>query len=63
MLFASNKSNLETGHVHLPSNSRSVFWYQGMVQRTQTILAYLYDKFPDDFNLLHISDEYTYLIV
>ena len=63
LIFANSNSNLENGHVHLPSNSRSGFGYQGMVQKTQTILAYLYNNFLDDFDFFHSSGDNTYLIV
>jgi len=63
LLFASDNSNLETGHMHLPSNSPNGFTYKGMVQRTRTILAYLYDNFLDDFDFFHISGDDVYLIV
>lgn len=61
--FASDNSNLETGHMHLPSNSPAGFTYKGMVQRTRTILSYLYDNFLDDFDFFHISGDDAYLIV
>lgn len=63
LLFASDISNLETGHVHLPSNSPAGFSYDGMVQRTRTILVYLYDNFLGDFDFFHISGDDIFLIV
>eukprot|EP00567_Pseudictyota_dubia_P003172 CAMPEP_0197453960 /NCGR_PEP_ID=MMETSP1175-20131217/36540_1 /TAXON_ID=1003142 /ORGANISM="Triceratium dubium, Strain CCMP147" /LENGTH=402 /DNA_ID=CAMNT_0042987399 /DNA_START=172 /DNA_END=1380 /DNA_ORIENTATION=+ len=63
VLYASDNSNLETGHVHLPSSSPSEFGYEGMIQRTRTILAYLYDNFLDDYEFFHISGEDVFVIV
>jgi hypothetical protein len=63
ILFASDNSNLTTGHTHIPSNSVHGFGYQGMAQRTRAILAYLYDNFLTSFDFFHISGDDTYLIV
>jgi glycoprotein-N-acetylgalactosamine 3-beta-galactosyltransferase len=63
LLFAGNKSSIENGHMHLPSNSRKKFGYKGLVQRTRTILAYLYDNFLNDYDFFHLSGDDTYLIV
>jgi len=63
VLYASDNSNLETGHVHLPSNSVSGFGYNGMVQRTRTILAYIYDNFLEDYDFFHIVGQDVFVIV
>jgi glycoprotein-N-acetylgalactosamine 3-beta-galactosyltransferase len=63
LLFASSASNGETGHMHLPSNSKFGFAYEGMFQRTRTILAYLYDNFLDEYDYFHICGDDAYLIV
>jgi len=63
VLYASDKTSVETGHVHIPSNSRRGFSYGGMTQRTRAILAYLYDNFLDDFDFFHICGDDAYLIV
>ena len=63
LLFASDISDLKTGHMHLPSKSKFGFTYHGMVQRTRTILAYLYDNFLDDYDYFHISGDDAFLIV
>eukprot|EP00578_Thalassiosira_sp_NH16_P024268 CAMPEP_0181100498 /NCGR_PEP_ID=MMETSP1071-20121207/13226_1 /TAXON_ID=35127 /ORGANISM="Thalassiosira sp., Strain NH16" /LENGTH=897 /DNA_ID=CAMNT_0023183233 /DNA_START=126 /DNA_END=2819 /DNA_ORIENTATION=+ len=63
LLYASDHSDLETGHVHLPSNSRMGFQYRGMTQRSRTILAYLYDNFLNDYDFFHISGDDVFLII
>mmetsp|Transcript_20392 Transcript_20392/g.44550 ORF Transcript_20392/g.44550 Transcript_20392/m.44550 type:complete len:413 (-) Transcript_20392:605-1843(-) len=63
LLFASSESNKKTGHMHLPSNSRWGFGYKGMLQRTRTILAYLYDNFLEDFDYFHLCGDDVYMIV
>jgi len=63
VLYASDNSNLETGHVHLPSNSASGFGYNGMIQRTRTILAYIYDNFLDDYDFFHIVGQDVFVIM
>lgn len=63
LLFASDNTNITTGHMHLPSNSSYGFGYQGMTQRTRTILAYLYDHFLNDYDYFHIGGDDMFLIV
>jgi hypothetical protein len=63
LLYAGNESSIETGHMHLPCNSRKKFGYKGLVQRTRSILAYLYDNFLNDYDFFHLSGDDTYLIV
>lgn len=63
LLFASDHTDLTTGHMHLPSNSSHGFGYKGMTQRTRTILAYLYDYFLDDYDYFHIGGDDMFLIV
>ena len=63
LLYASDHSNAESGHVHIPSNSRHKFGYKGMIQRTRSILAYLYDNFLEDYDYFHLSGDDVYMIV
>lgn len=63
LLFAGNESSTETGHVHLPSNSKKGFGYKGLVQRTRTILAYIYDNFLEEYDYFHLSGDDAFLIV
>jgi len=63
MLYASDHSNIETGHVHIPSNSRAKFGYRGMIQRTRAILAYIYDNFLDDYDYFHLSGDDIFMMV
>ena len=58
-----NQSNIETGHIHLPSNSKRGFSYGGMIQSTRTILAYLYDNFLDEYEYFHLCGDDVYMIV
>lgn len=63
LLFASSESNLTTGHMHLPSNSKRGFAKFGLTQRTRAILAYLYDNFLDEYDYFHLSGDDTYMMV
>ena len=63
LLYASDHSNVESGHVHIPSNSPHKFGYKGMIQRTRSILAYLYDNFLDDYDYFHLCGDDVYMIV
>ncbi len=63
MLYASDVSNAETGHMHLPSASRHGFKYSSLIQRMRTIFAYLYDNFLDDYDFFHFSGDDTYLLI
>jgi hypothetical protein len=49
--------------MHLPSNSSHGFGYQGMTQRTRTILAYIYDHFLNDYDYFHIGGDDMFVIV
>jgi glycoprotein-N-acetylgalactosamine 3-beta-galactosyltransferase len=63
LLFAGDKSNMTTGHMHLPSRSKYGFGYKGMIQRTRAILAYLYDNFLEDYDFFHISGDDVFVLV
>ena len=63
VLIASDKSNITTGHMHLPSNSRHGFGYNGMIQRLRSMYAYVYDNFLDDYEFFHFCGDDTYVIV
>lgn len=63
VLLASDKSNITTGHMHIPSNSRHGFQYKGMIQRLRSIYAYVYDNFLDDYDFFHFCGDDTYIIV
>ncbi len=63
LLYASDVSNAESGHMHMPSLSRHGFEYSSMVQRMRAIFAYLYDNFLDDYDFFHFSGDDTYLLI
>jgi hypothetical protein len=63
ILYASDVTSNMTGHFQIPTNSRYGFGYKGMIQRTRSILAYLYDNFLDDYDFFHICGDDVFIIV
>ena len=63
LLYASDITNSKSGHFQIPTNSRHGFGYRGMIQRTRSILAYLYDNYLNDYDFFHISGDDVYLII
>ncbi len=63
MLYASDHSDLEDGHMHLPGQSKFGFKYKSMHQRIQAAKAYVYDEFLEDYDFFHFCGDDVYLMV
>ena len=63
MLFASNITDLKSGHLNLPSSGIWKCEYHGIFQRVRVMMAYLYDNFLDDYDYFHFSGDDLYMMV
>ncbi|GFH62201.1 hypothetical protein CTEN210_18677 [Chaetoceros tenuissimus] len=63
LLFASDISDFESGHVHLPSNSIYGFSYKGIIQKLRVMYSYVYDNFLNDYDYFHFVGDDAYLIM
>jgi hypothetical protein len=62
LLYASDETNIQTGHVYIP-NMATDFKYGGVYQRVRAMHAYIYDNFIDEYDFFHFGGDDTYVIV
>ena len=63
ILYGSDHSDLNDGHVHIPGDTKYGFTYRSMHQRIQAMKAYVYDNFLDEYDFFHFCGDDVYMIV